>query len=1252
MSERDRFREADRVLDAALDMPAEQRTAFVGERCGEDIELRDLVLQLLCEVHSTEKRELATGGGLLSFPDAVEAVLPGLSGTFVGRYEIVREIGRGGMGVVYEGQDAKLDRRVAIKVLPLAVSEAATRERFEREARAAAALNHPNIVAIYDVGEASGRPYLVMEFVPGPSLESSPPRSLDEALRIAGFVCDALDHAHGRGLIHRDLKPGNILVVREEGKLTVKLTDMGIALIPGAARMTGTGAITGTPTYMAPEQALGQKVDGRADLYALGVMLYMWTAGRPPFEGDDALAIVSQHIHAPVVPPRTYGIDLPAGLDAVILRLLSKAPELRYSSARDVRVALENAGTAPARATPHEVTIDGLTRGRMIGRDRELAHLQSLWRTAAEGHAHMALISGEPGVGKTRLAREVTATAQLDGARILSGGCYENEATTPYLPFLEAFRRLVRETPDDTLAELLGDSRGEIALLAPEIETRLAPFPAAPTLSPPEQRLRFFDHVARFLSRLAGEKGLLVFIDDLQWADHGSVALLHYLLRHLGTERVLFLGTYREIELDRTHALSNMLLDWNRERLASRLRLERLSPEDTARMIRTLLGQQEISKEFAASLHQETEGNPFFVEEIVKALIAEGKLVHESSGWRRQKTGELALPQSVKAAVGRRLERISEDAGAVLRTAAVLGKRFEFGELLSIARKPEDLLLDALDEAVAAQLIAPGRGEEFIFTHDKIREVLYDELNPIRRRRLHLAIAEGLERLEGQGKDVAVEDLAHHFVHGGEYERGLVYARRAALAALAVFAWEEAATMFERARECAEALERKDEVLLIDEAMGDAASSAGNYPAAIMHYERAIAGAASEADIRNRVRSKVGEAYVVSGDSRGEEHARRALHDLDPAQLPRETARAMMIQARYRHLRGELEQAASIYLEAIELAKPCEDWGLLTSLFSFLAGSYQHQAQFVKSDAAAQECIRIGQAENLPAGVMMGYEFLGENCYYRGWWRRQVEFHEKEEALALETHASDRYGWAQYRVGALRELGLLQEALQRSGRGIEHCQRTGDRRLELFLRDCRALCLTDMGDEMEGEKVAREALREADRLNLVSHRITLRTCLTYVLSRQGRFDEAAAQAHAAVAEWRASGSRGIALIHGTELAEGLLLGGMVEDARAALDAHLALAQAAAARARVAQNLRVRGLLHAREGQLGAAIASLDEAIVGLEATESTLQLIRALAERGGIHCEAGEEADAGLDSARAKELADRCGASHRIFAIK
>jgi serine/threonine protein kinase len=236
------------------------------------------------------------------------------------RYHLEAQLGKGGMGVVYRAYDTLLERTVAVKILGTEGLGTEGRARLLREARAAAQLNHPNIVGIYDAGEAAGKSFIVMELVEGASLHDSRPETLGEILRIAGQVCAALEHAHANGIIHRDLKPENILIATNG---TAKLSDFGLARSL-ASRLTSEGSIVGTVFYLAPELAMGEPADGRADLYALGVMLYELCTGQLPFAADDPLAVISQHLYAPVVPPRAIQPNLPAALDALIMRLLAK----------------------------------------------------------------------------------------------------------------------------------------------------------------------------------------------------------------------------------------------------------------------------------------------------------------------------------------------------------------------------------------------------------------------------------------------------------------------------------------------------------------------------------------------------------------------------------------------------------------------------------------------------------------------------------------------------------------------------------------------------------------------------------------------------------------------------------------------------------------------------------------------------------------------------------------------------------------
>ncbi|MGB9299858.1 MAG: protein kinase, partial [Anaerolineae bacterium] len=366
-----------------------------------------------------------------------------------GRYRLEAEIGRGGMAVVYRGHDKVLKRDVAVKV----VSDAAAlgsegRARLLHEAQWTARLNHPNIVSVYDTGEADGSPFIVMELVEGQSLHDRRPDSLEEIVAIARQVCAALEYAHAHDVVHRDLKPENVLLAVDG---TAKLTDFGLARSV-ASRITGEGTIMGTVFYLAPELALGHEFDGRADLYALGVMLYELTTGRLPFAADDPVAVISQHLHAPVVPPRAKRPDIPPALDALIVRLLSKAPEDRPASAVEVLRMLQEPNILDRDAIPAEElsVLERIERGRMVGREQELQEARSLWSRALEGQGQVLLITGEPGIGKSRLVRELVTQAEVSGGQALVGFSYA-EGGGPY----GSFRQIIREVLGNGLVERL-----------------------------------------------------------------------------------------------------------------------------------------------------------------------------------------------------------------------------------------------------------------------------------------------------------------------------------------------------------------------------------------------------------------------------------------------------------------------------------------------------------------------------------------------------------------------------------------------------------------------------------------------------------------------------------------------------------------------------------------------------------------------------------------------------------------------------
>ncbi len=922
-----------------------------------------------------------------ALPPSAAQLLPGTGDVLGGRYRLGSLLGQGGMGQVWRARDLALDREVAVKLL-VAPDVREARERFLREARAAAALNHPHIVAVHDLGEESGCLFLVMELVAGGSLRDCEPPTIETAVEIGRQLCAALAHAHAHGLVHRDVKPANVLLagtltstassmassaitLTGSGQgiaagITVKLADLGLAVASGAGatRLTHEGAIVGTVAYLAPEQAIGRAVDGRADLYSLGVLLYELVTGRLPFAGTP-VALISQHLHAPVVPPRSHRPDLDAGLEAVILRLLAKDPAQRFATAEETAAALQR----PFAVSPSQVLmpptpigmLDALVRGRLVGRDAELAQLRELWGRAVQGNGHLALIGGEAGAGKTRLARELAVYARLAGAVVLSGGCYEFEATTPYLPFVEALRRWVHDAPAAELERTLGDQAAVLARLAPELEARLGPLAPAAALAPHEERLRLFDHFARWLQAVAAPRGALLLLDDLQWADQGTLQLLHYLLRNLGTAPLLALATFREEEVGPEHPLGVLLAELNRERLSTRVHLGRLDAEATGAVLAALFGQDSVSGELTAAVYRESEGNPFFVEETVKGLIDQGIIYRRDNEWFRDEGAEIRLPEGVRAAIARRLERLSAGCRDALQTAAALGKSFRFGDLAVVGIAGEEALLDALDEARRSQLVEEEGGEDrFTFTHDKIREVLYAGMNPIRRRRLHLRVGESLLASWGPAAARHAEALAHHFHEGGDHERALTWAVKAAEQAEAVYAHDEAVEYYRRAVGCARALARPEQEAELEKAIGEVCFRAGEMPESAAHFERALE-LTTDARRRLELAALVGNAYVQYGDRRGLPRLEEALAGLDPQTAPLDRARALRSRARYEHLAGNHRKAIELLLESLALSEAHADVHDLVHTYAWLCGAYQHLADFPSSNGWARRIIALAE---------------------------------------------------------------------------------------------------------------------------------------------------------------------------------------------------------------------------------------------------------------------------------------------------
>jgi len=721
--------------------------------------------------------------------------------TFLERYRIENMLGQGGMGVVYRAHDLVLDRDVAIKVLSKSALGTEGRARLLREAQAAAQLNHPNIVSVYDAGESGNIPFIVMEFVEGSSLHEKCPETIDEILAILRQVCAALDHAHSHAIVHRDLKPENILVTPYG---LAKLTDFGLARSM-ASRLTTEGSIAGSVFYLAPELAMGQEIDGRADLYALGVMLYELTVGELPFTAPDPLAIVSQHLHAPVVPPRARNDQISPALEALILRLMSKRPEDRPASAKEVMQALERieAGEVDITAAPAPSLLDRVVRGRLVGREIELAQANEVLSQALAGKSGVLLISGEAGIGKTRLAYEVMAQAQVRGALVLMGECFA-EGSAPYAPIAQFIEGVDSFMSMDCVMCL-----PDLFSLAPALRLRYPQVVPCAPLEPQAEQQRMFEGLVEVCVALSSRVPVLLVLEDAHWADSGTLSLLRHLARRAArlNLRVMILITYREVELDEARALNEVLYDFTRERLAVRIKLTRLDRDQTCKLLEAILA-EEVPEEFLDGIYRETEGNPFFIEEVCKALIDQGKLYRLDESWCWSCMDDIEIPQSVKVAIQTRLGKLPVPALETLRIASVFGREFDFETLKDVSDGNEDTLFEALESAERAQLISevrrsgrsrPPATTTFAFTHALIGSTLQESMSGLRRQRLHQRVALTLERLNPGRLDELASQLGRHFSEAGEWDKAVTYWLKAGEQARQVYAYPEAIEYYQNA---------------------------------------------------------------------------------------------------------------------------------------------------------------------------------------------------------------------------------------------------------------------------------------------------------------------------------------------------------------------------------------------------------------------------------------------------------------------
>ena len=985
-------------------------------------------------------------------------------GTTLGPYRIDRELGTGGMGTVYEA--VVVDRapglapgtKVALKVLhPHLLETPGTFKRFLREAEIGKSVVHDNVVRTFDCDSLStaGKrtDFLVMEYVEGQTLRGllrELERVPEELCRHIGReVSRGLAAIHAAGAVHCDVKPENVLIT---GDHVVKVMDLGIArLSDEALRLSQTGGFIGSVPYAAPEYLSGggSRVDGRADLYALGLMLYELSCGTNPYLGGDGVAqIMHRVLHEE---PRRLGDvnpQLSPFFEEMVHRLLAKKPEERFADAKTLFGVLEEGERSEwwrsraqaIRAVTHRpVRRIRIPRETAVyGREGEIARLRALYAMAKAGEGQVVVIEGEAGIGKSRVVDELVGRLRHDGEdfNFLFGSYPPGVPSSAAGAFATAFREQLGETD---LAEGLRNRLGPAGTLAPAFAALLLGS-AMPTGAEPLTRDSLQTCFVSATRSLAAESTTILLIDDLHFATDDSRALFTSLAMAVPGHRVLLIGTMRPGADGKWLAGLARLPDF------SQMTLPRLGPKELVRLLEDAFRSSALASSLGVQIALKSDGNPFFAFELIRGL-REGQFItqKEDGTWVSTRAiADIQIPSSVLELVNARVGDLSQEERDLLDVASCWGFEFDpllLGEVVGLARIP---LLKLLSLIERKHRLVRSAGPRFVFDHHQVQEALYRGLPELLRESYHAALASALEtRAKCADMDPATldgtlcVDLCEHFLKGGQGERAVRYlgaaqthlekgyrndaaillAERALAVPGLLAGLERARTLLrlgavldrlgrrERQEEAAREAERLATEAADDGVRGQAASALGRVLWVRSRYREA------EASFR-----RAQEIARARADSRGEASAENGLGII------------FDLEGRYGEAREHYERGISIHRRI---------------------GNRQGEAgATINLGTAVEHEGHLGEArEHYERGIAICREIgdrpfeanatgnLGLVFHYEGRFREAREHH--ETSLAIYREIGNRTGEA----GALGNLGLAYLAEGRLERAREQCER-------------------------------------------------------------------------------------------------------------------------------------------------------------------------------------------------------------------
>lgn len=698
-----------------------------------------------------------------------------------------------------------------------------------------------------------------------------------------------------------------------------------------------------------------------------------------------------------------------------------------------------------------------------IGREKELMEVRGHLEESMRGNGRLVLIVGETGIGKSRLLEELGRYAESRGVKFLRGRCLYQENAEPYLPFIEAFGEYLSSDIDfeenDGRAVIGGayDEQFSLGILPLGQVSEALVTDKAPGLNLRDERDRLFESLYRIVIDISEKRPLLLVLDDVQWADDSSLQLLHYLARNIRNTRVMMCASYSPEDLkkdgERAHPLSETLRRMRIEKLFSEILLERFDEKCTTFMIESLVGRQGLPNEFIKILYKESEGNPFFIEEVLKSLVNEGLIDVDSYRWDPKiDTSQIRIPGTISDVIARRIEKLENGTKAILRCASVIGNSFTFELLHRISEASEEAVVDAIDASIAANIIHedPTSSEErYKFDHALIREVIYNGMSRSRRRLMHKRIGHTLEELNKDRINEVVFSLAHHFYEGKDAEKTLFYAIKAGEKATTSFAPEDAIRYYRNALRTLHEMEERQEnltkKLFVVAELGEIHDRIGRWNASLEFHYKALELSERLGDdsVKARAYRSIGHIKQNQGEyDAALENFKMGLEISERINDIHGMADTYRGMGRVFWRKGEFERAIDFYEWSLGLTERIKDEKLIATTCIELGNVHSELGDWEKAIEYQTYSLKLLEKLRNFYEIGRNYNNIGVTYARKGDMDKAIEQYERSIEVSDKTGNIRMSGWALFNAGeAYARIGKFEKAM-------EYC----DKSLSIFER--------------------------------------------------------------------------------------------------------------------------------------------------------------------------------------------------------